>query len=102
MGITEEQVEHYQELPDRNYLEATRFIDYRYFAIITEGHPLNDPQAVVRQWKENGAFKEEQYVIGLKWEPSDLIRQQDVQAVPIDAYAVDVFKFTQLKRSKND
>lgn len=98
VGITEEEVPRYKEIFEQGYLEATRVIDYRYYAIVTEGHSVDDPLTVVRQWADGDELKEEQFNADLRWKPSDLLRKHGHQAVPVTADAATKFEYTQVKR----
>lgn len=98
VGIAEEDVQRYQEIAGKNHLAATRVIDYRYYAIVADGHPVDDPLAMVRQWDEGGEVKEEQLSEDLKWEPADLVRQHGDRAVPVAPDAAAKFEYTQVKR----
>jgi hypothetical protein len=98
VGIAEEDVERYKAIAEQNHRDATRVIEYRYFAIVADGHTVDDPLTVVRQWDEGDEVKEEQFVIDLTWEPSDLLAQHGSQAVPVDSDAATRFEYTQVKR----
>ncbi|GGU40914.1 hypothetical protein [Lentzea flava] len=98
MGIAEEDVQRYQEIAARNHLAATRVIEYRHLAIVAEGHPVDDPLTMVRQWNEGGEVKEERLDGDLRRVPADLLRQHGDQAVPVDVDAVRKHEGTLAKR----
>ncbi|MEV6239675.1 hypothetical protein [Lentzea sp. NPDC051838] len=98
VGITEEEVPRYQEIAEKNYLEATRVINYRYYAIVDESHPVDDPLTMVRQWNDGDVVKEEQLTDELLWEPADLVGPRGDRAVPLDADTAAKIEYVLVKR----